>query len=71
MHAGTVKIFSDSDIHTVDAFFDRQVYRCIAKSVGDVEGSFFKKHTVQMMVLGVINPYGKEMPSFIFKSGRE
>ena len=30
---------------------------------------FCTKHTAQIMVLGVMNPNGKEMPPYIFKPG--
>lgn len=68
-HAGTVTIFSDEKIFTVDAVVNRRNDRYLAKSIEDVKGTFRTKHPAQIMVLGVVASDGKKMPPYFFKPG--
>ena len=52
MDTGTVKMFCDEEIHTIDAVVNRWINRFLAKSVKYVNDIFCTKHTAQVVILG-------------------
>jgi transposase len=61
-----IRLFSDESIFTVDACYNPQNNRWLAKDKGDVPPVMKTKHPAKVMVFGLIASDGQVMPAHIF-----
>ncbi len=69
LHPGTVKIFSDKKLFTVDQAYNRRNDRHISKTAAETKPVSHFKHPQSVMLLSVVASNGKKMPAF-FRASR-
>ena len=67
--SGTVRIFSDKKIFTVDQAHNRRNDRVVVKKGAKAKPKFKTKHPASVMVLGIIASDGKKCPPIFIKQG--
>lgn len=66
---GTVKVFSDKKVFTVDQAYNRRNDRVVVKKGAPVPAICKTKHPANVMVLGVVGSDGQKCPLFFFEKG--
>ena len=66
---GTVRIFSDKKLFTVDMAYNPRTCRMVVSREVEATPVMRHKHPASVMMLGVVGSDGKKMPPYFFKSG--